>query len=214
MIGRAANEPTSHGASSTTTSCPRCDLLLQIEPLYDDDRFLCPHCGAEITLGLEQAAPPRDFNFGRVISDIVVASILSMLVISSMVIVLDVIPVLIRSFSQGSAIGLLSWGMGAFRRILILVLLSPLPGMILALTLSPVLHSQSERWRGAFRIGFMMCGPLFAVLASVSGAIYYWRTLGGVPTFYIRGMMASWLAVGYTMGTVVGVIWHWNRRSP
>jgi len=194
-----------------TTSCPHCRTTLQAERRFKDDRFQCPQCGGEIRFDQTSRVESADFNPGRVMADMIFGALISMAVISSTIVVLDAFPTFMQARSRGSTAIIVAWAIGSLRRVVILALLSPIPGMVLALIFSPPLHRHGRRWTVAFRAGFVFMGPLMAILTGAGGAIFYWNELGVIPYFYTHGTMAYWLATGYTIGTVCGIAWKWKR---
>lgn len=197
-------------------SCPKCDLKLQLEIRFGDDRFLCPRCDTTISVDNRDDGardfPP--FDPGVVIRAALIAAVASTVIIGLPVLVLDAAPSILEAMTRGSFVHWIVWLTTSFRRIFVVLLLTPLPGFLLALMISPYLHRYPDRWRRSFRGSFLFAGPVVAALSGFAGAAYHLWQSGIVPTYFLTGTLSVWLAMGYVAGTLLGIFWYWYRPVP
>jgi predicted RNA-binding Zn-ribbon protein involved in translation (DUF1610 family) len=199
-------------ASRERLACQSCGCSLEFETRFEDENFQCPKCLTVIQRGKTRNAI-HPFDVGRVTADVLTASIISMLLIAATVLVLDALPTMVKAIQRGSFVILMAWLTSSFRRVLVTCMLSPAPGMLLALCLSPALHHHGPRWRRAFRLGFGYLGPATGVTVAAIRALLFFQATQRVPSYFLHGTMTLWLTGGYVSGTLAGVAWAMLRKN-
>jgi len=92
-------------------SCPKCDLKLQLEIRFGDDRFLCPRCDTTISVDNRDDGardlPP--FDPGVVIRAVLIATVASTVIIGLPVLVMDAAPSILEAMTRGSFVHWIVW---------------------------------------------------------------------------------------------------------